>query len=37
MPLVGLLVVWIGFGIVRRRRQANQLQREIDEIETGGQ
>jgi hypothetical protein len=37
MPLVGLLVLWIGFGIVRRRRQANQLQREIDEIDTGGQ
>ncbi len=36
MPLVVLLVVWIGYGIVRRRRQANELQREIDEIEAGG-
>jgi lipopolysaccharide export LptBFGC system permease protein LptF len=33
LPLVVLLVVWTGFGLTRRRRQARELQREIDEIE----
>jgi divalent metal cation (Fe/Co/Zn/Cd) transporter len=31
-PLVILLAVWTGFGLTRRRRQARELQREIDEI-----
>src|SRR5262245_9699493 len=31
-PLVVLLAVWTGFGLGRRRRHANELQREIDEI-----
>ena len=31
-PLVVLLAVWTGFGLIRRRRQAKELQREIDEI-----
>lgn len=31
-PLFVLLVVWTGFGIWRRRRQAEELQREIDDI-----
>ena len=30
LPLVALLAVWTGYGITRRRRQANALQREID-------
>lgn len=33
LPLVVLLAVWTGFGLMRRRRQAKELQREIDEIE----
>jgi CHASE2 domain-containing sensor protein len=33
VPLVVLLGVWTAFGIWGRRRQANQLQREMDEIE----
>jgi hypothetical protein len=33
LPLVVLLVVWTGFGLRRRLRQANELQREIEEIE----
>jgi hypothetical protein len=32
LPLAVLLAVWTGFSIVRRRRQARELQREIDEI-----
>jgi hypothetical protein len=32
LPLVALLAVWTGFGLIRRRRQAKDLQREIDEI-----
>jgi hypothetical protein len=32
LPLVALLAVWTGFGLMRRRRQAKELQREIDEI-----
>jgi hypothetical protein len=33
LPLVVLLAVWTAFGLMRRRRQARELQREIDEIE----
>lgn len=33
LPLVALLVIWAGFGLWRRRRQAAEMQREIDEIE----
>ena len=33
VPLVVLLAVWTGFGLIRRYRQARELQREIDEIE----
>jgi len=36
LPLVVLLAVWTGFGLARRRRQARELQREIDETEPGG-
>jgi hypothetical protein len=36
LPLVVLLAVWTGFGFRRRRRQAKELQREIDEIESLG-
>jgi hypothetical protein len=36
LPLVVLLAVWTGFGLARRRRQAKELQREIDEIELPG-
>jgi hypothetical protein len=32
LPLVALLAVWTGFGLMRRRRQAKELQREIDDI-----
>jgi hypothetical protein len=32
LPLIVLLVVWTGFGLSRRLRQAKELQREIDEI-----
>ena len=32
LPLVVLLAVWTGYGIWRRRRQARELQREIDEM-----
>ena len=32
LPLAALLAVWTGFGLIRRRRQAKDLQREIDEI-----
>ena len=32
LPLVVLLAVWTGFGFWRRRDQAKELQREIDEI-----
>lgn len=32
MPLILLLAAWVAFGIRRRRRQAADLQREIDEI-----
>jgi drug/metabolite transporter (DMT)-like permease len=31
-PLLIALVAWAIYGIVRRRRQANELQREIDEL-----
>jgi len=34
LPLVLVLAFWIGFGLVRRLRQASELQREINEIET---
>ncbi|HYW48491.1 MAG TPA: hypothetical protein VE959_36850 [Bryobacteraceae bacterium] len=34
LPLILLLAVWTGFGLARRRRQARELQREIDEIES---
>lgn len=34
LPLLLLLAAWTGFGLIRRRRQANELQREIDEIES---
>jgi hypothetical protein len=33
LPLVALLAVWTGFGFWRRRLQARELQREIDEME----
>jgi hypothetical protein len=33
LPLLVLLAVWTGFGFWRRRRQAKEIQREIDEIE----
>jgi len=33
LPLVALLAGWTGFGFWRRRLQAKELQREIDEIE----
>ena len=33
LPLVLLLAAWTGFGLIRRRRQANELQQEIDEID----
>jgi len=33
LPLAALLAVWTGFGLRRRRRQANEIQREIDEID----
>jgi hypothetical protein len=32
LPLVVLLAVWTGYGTWRRRRQARDLQREIDEL-----
>ena len=32
-PLIAALAVWAVFGVVRRRRQARELQREIDEID----
>ena len=35
LPFVGLLVVWVAFGFWRRWRQANELQREIDELDPG--
>jgi hypothetical protein len=34
LPLVLLLAVWTGFGLIRRRRQVKELQREIDEIQS---
>jgi hypothetical protein len=34
LPLVILLAAWTGFGLWRRRRQAGELQREIDEIDS---
>jgi hypothetical protein len=33
LPLIALLVVWTGFGMRRRRSHANEIQREIDEID----
>jgi len=36
LPLIVLLVAWTGFGLWRRRLQANEIQREIDEIEPLG-
>jgi hypothetical protein len=33
LPLVVLLAAWTGFGLWRRTLQANEIQREIDEIE----
>jgi hypothetical protein len=35
-PLLALLAAWTGFGIWRRRLQANELQREIDELAPSG-
>jgi hypothetical protein len=35
LPLLILLMVWTGVGFRRRRRQAQELQREIDEIDLG--
>jgi hypothetical protein len=35
-PLVVLLAVWTGWGSWRRRCQANQIQREIDQLENPG-
>ena len=32
LPLLALLAVWVGFGIRRRRQQAQSIQREIDEL-----
>jgi hypothetical protein len=32
LPLLVLLALWVGFGLWRRRLQARQLQREIDEL-----
>jgi CHASE2 domain-containing sensor protein len=32
VPLVALLALWTGFGVWSRRRQAGQLQREIDDM-----
>lgn len=32
VPLLALLVAWVGFGFWRRRRQAQDVQREIDDI-----
>ena len=34
LPLLILLAVWTGFGFWRRRRQAAELQREIDEMKS---
>lgn len=34
LPLLILLALWTGFGIKRRRDQAKEIQREIDEIES---
>jgi magnesium-transporting ATPase (P-type) len=34
LPLIVLLVVWVGFSLRRRWRQANELQREINEIDS---
>ena len=36
LPIVVLLTVWTGYGFWRRRLQARELQREIDEIEPRG-
>lgn len=36
-PLVVLLAAWTGLGIWRRRRQAEEVQREIDELEPEAQ
>jgi hypothetical protein len=36
LPLIVLLAVWTGFGFWRRRLQARELQREIDEIGRAG-
>jgi len=33
LPLIALLAGWTAFGITRRRRQASEIQREIEEIE----
>lgn len=33
LPLLALLAVWTGFGFWRRRLQAKELQREIDEMQ----
>ena len=32
LPLIALLVIWTAYGLWRRRRQAGELQREIDEM-----
>jgi hypothetical protein len=32
LPLMILLAIWTGYGVWRRRRQARELQREIDEL-----
>ncbi len=36
LPLMVLLAVWTGYGFWRRRRQAKEIQREIEELATLG-
>ena len=36
LPLMALLVVWTGYGFWRRHRQAQEIQREIEELATLG-
>lgn len=37
LPLVFLLFIWTAFGVWRRRREANELQREMDEMDPPSQ
>jgi hypothetical protein len=36
LPLIAVLVLWTGYGIVRRLRAAREVQREIDELKRSG-